>query len=221
MSTIPFWLDPIFWFALTILTSFWFAGLWLAHKNQMATPAQMTRKGVPHGLNWVAHFGFWHLLLVVHPILAWATAKLWPLWQGRGSWIVLCLLAANIIGYKLQTSWSRKAASPDAWSANGLPNLVGIIHIQHMGFELGGVLMILVSGLWFHEIPIPTFFGIAAIMVNHLIMGTHWPLRSFWFPVWRPKDIKRRLNPFETIALIWCSAALICGGFWLLIVGTI
>jgi len=214
MSTIPFWSDPVFWVVLAILTSYSVRGFLSTLKNKRATPGQMKRSGQT-GLAWTAHFGFWSVTLIVHPVLAWATAKLWPLWQIHGAAIALCLILAGVIGYVLQTGWSRAAGSSDAWSQDGRPNDAGIIHIQHMSVEIGIMLMLLVSGLWYREMTLSMFLGVAFIIANHFYLGTHWPLKA-WFHQWRPADMTQTLGWSARVLSICVMSFLYGIGFRLL-----
>ncbi len=218
MFHIPFYDHPAFWGTLIVLNCYWFAGLRSAVKNGMATPGQMLRQ-MTQGLPWIAHFGFWHLLLVLQPVLAYATAEMWPLWQDHAAELVLCVLVGQWIGYLLQSAWSRDAGSSDAWSKNGLPNDAGIIHIMHTGPEIGIILMLLISAM-FYGMSFPLFFGVLAIVVNHLIIGTHWPLRIL-FPGWHPEKLKQLYKPYTICFVIVVSGALLFVGFRLLIVGTL
>jgi hypothetical protein len=131
------------------------------------------------GIGWVGHFGFMiGLLILLQPVLSWATAKMWPLWQDRGGWIAVCMMFGLLIIYVAQTKWSMDAGSSDAWSTDGRPNEVGILHIVHGTPEIAIMLMLAVSALWFREMPWLMFFGILALVLAHFyIGGTHRILR--------------------------------------------
>jgi hypothetical protein len=212
MSSLPFWRDPVFWVALAILSAYSLAGFMSTLRNGRATPGQMRRNGQPKGLAWTAHFGFWDVTLVVHPVLAWTTAKMWPLWETHGAAIALCIIGAGSIGYLLQSGWSRGAGSSDAWSEGGHPNDAGIIHIQHMGVELGILLMLIVSAVRYGEVPVSMFVGVAAIMVNHFLLGAHWPLKA-WFHDWRPADMTGTLDRQATYRVVGATIILLFVGF--------
>ena len=188
--------------------------------NGMATPAQMLAKGIPHGTPWIAHFGFWFLLLFLQPVLAWATAQMWPVWHDRAGIVALCMILGGTIGFFLQSWWSRRSGSSDAWSTNDLPNEAGIIHILHMSVEVGMMLMLLLSALWWREMPWPTFFGILSFVACHfLIGGPHWPLAAWW-PDFAPAGMEP-LVPWQILAYSAATACLLWGGFRLLIMGTL
>lgn len=217
VSTIPFWKNAAFWLPLAILTSFVIAGYRSANVNGMATPWQMMRTGKPRGLPFIAHLGFWSVALVVHPVLAWATARMWPLWQNHADLVAISILVGGGIGYKLQTSWSRAAGSDDAWSLNGRPNEAGIIHIQHMAAELGILVMLVLSLFWKDiraGLSTEMVFGIVFIMVAHIITGTHWLLMSL-YPSWRPEKMRMLSPPMAVTAAVLTLFALIMG-FYLL-----
>jgi|GEM_PF-4278407 len=218
MSTIPFWRDPVFWSVLLILTSFWLAGFASAWKNEMATSNQTLRKGLARALHWTIHCGFWYLLVVLQPVLAYGAAKTAPQWRDRQSLVIVCLLVGGIVGYVLQTAWSRAAGSSDAWSEDGKPNLTGIIHIGHMTPEIGIMLMLLLSGLWFQEMSWSMFFGTLAIVMSHLLLGNHWPLRILR-PASGPEHLTRPMPQIDAVlsASLWTGLVLV--GFALLAKG--
>jgi hypothetical protein len=214
MSEIPFNRDPVFWIVLGVLTILWLAGYCLAWRNDWATPGQMTDG--KRGINWVGHFGFWSLLIVVQPALAWATAKMWPLWVGRGDWIAACIVLGLIIGAFLQSWWSYQAGSSDAWSTGGFPNHVGIIHIIQKGPEIGIMLMLFVSFFWFGNMPFPMFLGILLFIANHFLLGlTHWPLH-WWYPDWRPEGMNVPLSPQLLKLYAAATASMLLIGFGLI-----
>lgn len=185
MSTILFWVNPVFWITLFVLSLYWVTGLTIAWLQGMATPTQMQEEGIERGMPWFGHFGFMEVAIVVHPVLAWATARMWPLWQHHTAAVVGCIIVAGYIGYFLQVTWSDMAGSSDAWSDKGMPNEVGVVHILHMSIEIGIMLMILVSAAWYREMPVAMFLGLLLVVLAHLFMGTHWPLK-WWAPPWRP-----------------------------------
>ena len=216
MSKLPFYADPVFYWTLLILNFYWFAGLRSAKKNGMATPRQMLQR-MPRGLPWTAHSGFWYLLLIVQPVLAWATAKMWPLWHHRAATLIICVLVGQWAGYLAQSDWSRRAKSSDAWSHDGLPNNTGIIHIMHAGPEIGILLMLLLSAVH-REMTMPMFFGILLLVVNFITMGQHWPLR-ICFPTWRPEVMTKRPHMLTAVILTVVSFILLIGGIRLLVDG--
>lgn len=112
------------------------------------------------------------------------------------------------------------AGSTDAWSTNGRPNEVGIVHIIHMGPEIGIMLMCVLARFVWHVMPWPMFFGILCIVLLHILVGmTHWPLR-IWMPSWRPNGMQR-LSMAEMSIIVPVSLLLLIVGFRLLVVGTI
>jgi len=80
-----------------------------------------------------------------------------------------------------------------------------MIHIQHMSAEIGIMLMLAISALWYREMTVTMTIGILAIIVNHLLIGSHWPLRR-WAPSWKPKNMKPLLDAggciFMTVLLL-------------------
>jgi hypothetical protein len=211
---IEFLRDPVFWITFAILNCFWFWGFLVAFKSGWATPRQMMRDH-KHGICWTGHFGFWHLLLVLQPVLSWTTANMWHVWRNCIGLLTGCTIVGLVIGYVLQTIWSRQAGSNDAWSRDGMPNAVGIIHILHMGPEVGIMLMI-VWGAWFGEINSRMFGGLLVITLNHFLLGTtHWPLK-WWMPIWRPEGIGERLDRVTIIFYIASTITLLSFGFVML-----
>jgi hypothetical protein len=213
-----FYSDPVFWIALAVLEGYWLWGLWYAYKNDMLLPMDLMVKGLSRGgIVWSGHAGFWFMLVFLHPVLAYATAKMWPLWQVRGDLLVFCMILGGIIGFVLQTKGSREAGSSDTWSMDGRPSSAGIVHIMHTHVEIGIMLMLLVSGVWYHEVPVRLFFGVLCMVLCHfLVGGTHWPIRMYKHKCWWAPNDMRELGKYETVSLGGVSALLLGSGLTML-----
>jgi len=153
--------------------------------------------------------------VIVQPVISGVMAKMWPLWQSRGVLIAVCLVVGGIVGCGLQMQWSKQAVSSDPFSKDGLPNHAGIIHILQTVPEIGIMLMLFISGVWFQEVPWTMFFGVLLIVVNHLMLGASlWPLHLF-FPQFLPGDIQAPVDRRREAAI---SIATLCAGFGLLFI---
>ena len=139
----------------------------LAYRDRFLTAAQMTSKGVNHGLPFVWHFGTWGDIIIISPLVAVAIGMFWTDWPIRS--LALSFFAGSIVAILLNWSYTWFGGS-DAFVQQHNLTPSGYVHFIYMSL----CLFILIQLFLFTPNVSPAFLRISGILVvTHVFLGTH------------------------------------------------
>jgi hypothetical protein len=163
----------------------WVAGAFAAAEISMLTVGQMlaSRPG-SQGMPYLQHYGLWNDVVVVHPWCALMAGLFGVAWITEAPWTFggVCLLSVAA------SAWANKAwvngRELIAQGSHGELWAPGFIHIPQMSIIL---VVIFMTAIWIlaGRIPWQLSVGSVCLMLAHLCIGWHWPLRYFQ-PSWSP-----------------------------------
>ena len=194
-----------FWLYYATLQAFWFGGAIAAWFGGMLTVTQMQKSGHQEGMPYLYHFGVWNDFIVIH---LWAAAMLAIYAQAwldyLGPWLILVYTILICLSTWANEAW---VSGPDiqAHGHHGKLSLVGNLHILQMAIILFAIVMAAASIL-LGEVPWELATGSFCLVLAHICMGDHWPLRLFsvrWTKPW-PYN---RLAPFLGVSYAVLMAA--------------
>lgn len=139
----------------------------LAYRDRFLTAAQMTSKGVNHGLPFVWHFGIWGDIIIISPLVAVSIGMFWTDWPVRS--LMLSSFAGSFVAILLNWSYTWFGGS-DAFVQQHNLTPSGYVHLLYMFLCLS----ILIQIFLFTPNVSPIFLKISGIaVVIHVFLGTH------------------------------------------------
>lgn len=157
---------------------------YLSWRSGFLTPAQMQAQSVSEGLPFVAHGAMWLDATIFAALMAAILARYvdqWTSWQ----WTV-AVVVGFIASAALHWGVYVKASLPGPHTRNGVLTPAGYVHLVYMAIAFA---VLVLFYLCTRGLTSAALFWSSTILLLHVIVGTHLPLRLWirathasWFP---------------------------------------